>query len=133
MGSRKKSFGVIAIAFYAALGAILVIPSGLVMLIAGQIPGGEGVLFSIGGLVFSTFGVALLAAVYGLWSLQDWGRKLMFWISVISIPLGVISIFPIWPGQVYSAGNTILQLFGIGISALIIHYLTREHIRLLFT
>ncbi len=133
MGSNKKPFGLIVTAFYAALAAVLVIPPGLAMLFAGQISGGVGVLFSIGGLLFCVFGFALLAAVYGLWSLQDWGRKLMFWISAVSIPLGVVSIFPIWPGQAYSVGNTIPQLFGIGISALIIYYLTREHIKQLFS
>ena len=133
MSSRTKPFGIITIACYAALGAVLVIPSGLVMLLAGQIPGTEGVLFSIGGLLFSLFGVALLATVYGLWSLQNWGRNLMIWISAISIPLGVIAIFPVWPGSEFSAGNTILQLFGIVISGVIIYYLTRSHIRALYS
>jgi len=56
----------------------------------------------------------------------------MFWVSLVSIPLGVVSIFPILPNQQFTTGNTVLQLVGIGVSLLILNYLTRPHVRTLF-
>ena len=132
MTKRSKPFGVIATIVYAIIGGLIALPGGLLMLLASSVPGTEALMFTVAGILFSTLGVLYWAAVYGLKSLLEWGRQLMLWLSIISIPLGVISIFPIWPGQEMTAGNTVLQVFGIGISALIIHYLLRPSTRELF-
>ena len=77
-------------------------------------------------------GVLMLASVYGLWSLQDWGRKLTVWLYGISILLGIIAIFPVMPKQHFTAANMIIQLAGIGIAALVVVYLSKLHIKALF-
>ena len=129
----KKPFGLVATIVYTAFSGIILLPSGLLLLFVGQAPGGTGLIFTIYGILCSVLGVVLLAAVFGLWSLQEWGRKALFWVSLICIPLGVIAIFPILPNQQITIGNTVLQLVGIGISVLIMFYLSKAHVKALFS
>jgi hypothetical protein len=128
----RKPFGVIATAVYAGFGGVIMFPLGLLLLVAGQVSGADGVLFTSVGILFCILGVALLAVTYGLWSLQELGRKVMFWLSGAFIPLGVVSIFPVWPGQEITMGNTVLQVVGIGVSGLIMFYVSRSRIKTLF-
>jgi uncharacterized membrane protein (DUF2068 family) len=131
MASKNKPFGITATAVYAAFAGILYLPIGSVLLLAGNMP--EGVaLFTAAGILLLTLGVLMLASVYGLWSLQEWGRTLSKWLAGISILLGIASIFPIWPKQQFTISNTVLQLVGIGVAILIIVYLSKPHIKSLF-
>lgn len=131
MATIKKPLGITATAVYAAFSGLLYLPIGLILLIAAQANDSKG-LFIAGGLLLSALGIFMLASVYGLWSLQEWGRKLTLWLSAISIVLGVVAIFPIWPKQQFTMANTILQFFGIGICVLIITYLSKTPIKGLF-
>lgn len=65
------------------------------------------------GLASIPAGVLLLASAYGLWTLQVWTWTVAWWIYLVSIPLGLVFIFPILPGQRMSGGNTVLQIIGI--------------------
>jgi FtsH-binding integral membrane protein len=131
MGTNKKPLGITAATIYAALSGLIYFPVGLVLLLASQVPDSSS-LYTAGGMLMCVLGVFMLASVYGLWSLQEWGRVLAIWLSGTSVVLGGISIFPIWPNQQFTVANAALQLVGIGISALIIAYLTRQPIKGLF-
>jgi hypothetical protein len=131
MAATKKPFGVTATAIYAAFSGIIYLPIGFILLIVGQTPEGGG-FFTAAGILLFVLGVFMLASVYGLWSLQEWGRTLSKWLAGISILLGVVAIFPIWPKQQFTISNAILQLVGIGIATLIIVYLSKPHVKALF-
>ena len=133
MAKKSKPFGIVATAIYAAFSGLILLPTGFVILLGSQIPALKGLLFTASGVLWSVMGVFALASTYGLWSLQEWGRKGMFWISVITIPLGIVAMFPIWPSQQVTMGNIVLQLVGIAISGLIASYLSRQRIRALFS
>lgn len=132
MSTTKKPLGITATAIYSAFSGLIYLPVGLLLLIASQAPGSSS-LYMAGGVFMCVLGVFMLAAVYGLWSLQEWGRALSLWLSGISAILGVISIFPIWPHQQFSVSNAVLQLVGIGICAIIVKYLSKQHIKSLFS
>ncbi len=131
MSATKKPFGVTATAVYATFSGIIYLPIGFILLFVGQTPEGDG-LFTAAGILLSVLGVFMLASVYGLWSLQEWGRTLSKWLAGISILLGIVAIFPIWPKQQFTISNTILQLVGIGVAALIIVYLSKPYVKALF-
>lgn len=133
MTSKRKPFGLVATAVWAAFSGVVLLLSGFLLLLASQAPGVEALFLTVGGIVFCALGVVAFAAFYGLWSLQEWGRSVMFWFAAASIPLGVISIFPIWPGQEITTGNTVLQLAGIAIAVAIMSYLSRSGIKTLFS
>lgn len=128
---KKKTLGVTATAIYGSFSGLILLPIGLLLLIFSETKDGN-LYFMLGGLLFSVLGIFLLASVYGLWTLQEWGRRLTIWLSVISIVLGLISVFPIWPNQNITLSNTLLQVIGIAICIVIIRYLSRDHIKVLF-
>ena len=125
---RQKPAGVVVISIYSAFSGTISLFAGLVFILASAIPNIPAWIYML-SVVFVLFGVLLLASVYGLWSLQSWGRSLTFWLYIISIPLGIISIFPIFPSSKMSAGNTLFQLFGIGVDIAVIIYLKKDEIQ----
>jgi DMSO reductase anchor subunit len=133
MSTTKKTLGVTSIAIYSAFGGIICLPVGLLLLFASALPKGTGTgLFLAIGLIITLLGVFFLASVYGLWSLQDWGRKLTMWLYGASILLGIIAIFPIMPKQQFTITNMILQLVGILIDVVIVMYLSKPVTKELF-
>jgi Predicted membrane protein (DUF2127) len=128
---RTKPFGIALVAICSALFGLVCLPVGCTATFVSQVPGAS-LFFSFAGMVVALFGVLLLSAAYGLWTLQEWGRSLTFWLCAISIPLGLISIFPVWPGQQMTAGNTFVQLVGAAVNAAIVYYLMTPHVRALF-
>src|SRR5437667_1413229 len=103
MVERTKPFGITLIAICSVLFGLICLPVGCTAAFVSQVPG-TSLFLSVAGMVVALFGVLLLAGAYGLWTLQEWGRSLTFWLCAISIPLGLISIFPVWPDQQMTAG-----------------------------
>jgi uncharacterized membrane protein (DUF2068 family) len=129
--TTKKPLGITATAVYYALSGIIYLPIGLILLFANALPK-DGSIFVLGGSLLMVLGVFMLVSVYGLWSLQEWGRKLTKWLSVAAVMFGIVAIFPIMPKQEFTISHTIFQLVGIGIALLIIVYLSKPHIKALF-
>lgn len=128
----KKPFGIVLIAIYSILSALMFLFTGFAFLLASTIPD-VPIWAHLISFVCGIMGILLLASVYGLWSLQAWGWKLTFWLYVASIPLGILSIFPIWPGTELTAGNIIMQAVGIGLDIVVILYLLKEPTKDLYT
>jgi uncharacterized membrane protein (DUF2068 family) len=133
MTDKKKSFGLVATVVYSVFSGIVCLPLGFIIVLAGQAPGLNGLLFTVVGLLIFVLGVVAIVGSYGLWSFQEWGRRTMLWLYVVYIPLGVVSIFPIWPKQQFTVGNLILQLVGLIAAGLIVFHLSRPATRTLFT
>ena len=132
MSDRSKPLGITLIVLYSALSALMLIPAGCTITLFSQVPGVGGFAAML-GYVSSLLGLLSCAVVYGLWTLQEWGRSLAYWLYVVSIPLGVIAIFPPLAGPTATAGNTIFQLVAIAVDLLIVIYLTKQQVRDLFT
>ncbi|TVT48407.1 MAG: hypothetical protein FHK82_17750 [Sedimenticola thiotaurini] len=129
--SKNKPVGIVLIAIYSALSGLLLFGAGALMMLASAVPD-MPIWITLLGVIFMALGVFLLAVMYGLWSTQKWGLKIAKWLYVISIPLGIISIFPIYPGSEMTIGNTVLQLLGIGLAAFIIYYLSKPNVVALY-
>ena len=133
MQQHKKTFGLIAIAIYSIISGVMLLPTGLILLCSGQTAGVYGLYFTAFGIVSFALGVLFITAACGILTLQEWGRKSTVWLSVISIPLSFAAIFPIFPKQEITIGNTMLQVFGIVLCIVIIRYLTKENIKVIFS
>jgi hypothetical protein len=129
--SNKKTTGITLIAIYSAFSGLLILLGGAGILVVSSMPD-LPVWITFLGLVSIVLGVFLLAAVYGLWTLQEWGRNMVIWLYIISIPLGIASIFPIYPGSEMTIGNTVLQLIDIGVAVLVIWYVSKQSVRALY-
>ena len=129
--NKNKPAGIVLIAVYSALSGLLLFGAGALMMLASAVPD-MPIWITLLGVICMALGACLLAAMYGLWSVQIWGLKMAKWLYVISIPLGIISIFPIYPGSEMTTGNTVLQLLGIGSAAFIIYYLSKPNVVALY-
>ena len=99
-------FPFVATALYTLLSGIINIPASFLFLITSQFSTTGEILYTVLSILSFIFGVILLAATVGLWTLQEWGRKATIWVSMIEIPIGIIFIFPVFPNQKIT---TILQ------------------------
>lgn len=131
MANSKKPLGIILIVLYSALTALLLIPAGCTSSLLSGLPTNGG-LFALIGFAFTLIGLLSLAVVYGLWTLQKWGRSLAFWLYLVSIPLGVLATFIPLDGSTRTPGNVITQIIGIAIDLVIISYLTRRDVKEFF-
>jgi len=128
---NRKPIGIVLIAISNAIGGLLLALIGVLFMLAGGLPDIPAWIPLL-GFILLFLRCLYLAATYGLWSLQTWGLNLTFWLYIIAIPLGIIFMFPIFPGQEMTVGNTIHQLVGIGLSILVIYYLSQPNVKSLF-
>ena len=113
-----SSFGLLGVSFAGALASLIPILST-----------GESIAMAIISVIHLGFGIALLAASYGIWTLQKWGWQLSIVAFSVAIVLGVIAIFPIFPESSFSTANLVFQLIFIAIDALCIRYLMQYEIK----
>lgn len=131
--THKKPLGVTAIAVYAAFSGVLFLLTSIVSLLVTEMSDGEdAAIFAICGVVLMLLGVFFIAAVYGLWTLQDWGRKLAQWLFAMTVVLNLALIFPILPQQEFTATNAFLQIISAVFSVLIVFYLSQARVKALF-
>jgi uncharacterized membrane protein (DUF2068 family) len=127
----RRTLGIFLIAVYSALGALSALPVGLAATVATAAP--EATLdVAIGALLMTSLGLLLLISCYGLWTLRSWGRKFSWWLYFLAIPLGATFLFPILPGQVVDAGNTVANLVTMAIDVVILLYLRKTAVASLF-
>jgi uncharacterized membrane protein HdeD (DUF308 family) len=107
---KNRPLGVTIIAVLTAIGGIIFLASGAVLLLIGI------------GIIFLALGVAYLVMAYGLWNGKRWAWTITLILSVIGIILAVISI---------AAGN-IGSILSIIIHAVVIYYLYRPSVKVYF-
>lgn len=125
---KEKTAGIVAISIYSGLSGFLLFFTGvaMVLLAAGmpELP----IWVTLIGIAFNALGVFLFVAMYGLWSIKSWGLVVAKCLYFVSIPLSIISIFPIYPDSEMTTGNTVLQLVGASLAAYIIYYLSKPKV-----
>jgi hypothetical protein len=142
----KRPMGVTFIMVYAGINSFLAMVSGLIILYLGlAIAGGAGALLEglpgaagignwlllfVGLLGYLTlfYGVFGITAALGLWNLAEWGRKLVVVLYIISIPIYFLSLTV----QRLTFSTVFLMLVGIGISVVIILYLSSPGVKRFF-
>lgn len=84
--------------------------------------------FTLIGLGVLVLGVFLIASVYGLWTFKGWGRNMAKWLYILSIPLTLIGV------SVRESGlsDALFQIFNIAIAVLIVWYLSKANMQVLY-
>ena len=126
-----KPLGIILVVIYSTLNGFLTLGLSFIATLLTAVPSYSALALILVTLL-TAHSIFMFAAVYGLWILKSWGLRLAFWLYVLYIPLGFLSIFPILPGTEMSTANTVFQLVFIGIDVLIIVYLNKLEIALLY-
>ncbi len=128
--TKNKPLGIILVAIYFAIAAgLLSLIASVPLLFMSGLPD-DGWL-TLMGIVSLAIGVLSLAACYGLWILVDWGRSLAIAICAIDIPLSLIALK--MPGTQTTSGTLLLVVVGIALDVVIIWYLYKDDVKLLFS
>ena len=111
MESQKyRPLGVTIVAILTAIGGLIFLGSGLVLLIVGI------------GVILLALGIAYLVMAYGLWNGRGWAWTITLILSVIGIVVAIASIV---------AGN-VSAIISIIIHAVVIYYLYRPNVKAFF-
>jgi hypothetical protein len=142
----QKPFGIVFIVIwnvlsglgYLLLSAYIGLIGGFLAGVIGAITGSEriGAIVTILSILSFLLGILMVSGAVGLWQLAEWGRQLTIWTRVVEILLGFMSL---GIGLSEAARQTgmgsiliISGLFEIIISIVIIAYLVREDVQILF-
>ena len=111
MESQKhRPLGVTIVAILTAIGGLIFLGSGLVLLIVGI------------GVILLALGIAYLVMAYGLWKGRGWAWTITLILSVIGIIVAIASIV---------AGN-VGAIISIIIHGVVIYYLYRPNVKAFF-
>ncbi len=126
VSAQKRPVGLVLISIYTAVSGLLSILAGVLGLFVSQLE--VPVWVTVFSVLLFLSGILELAVCYGLWSIQKWGLKLAIVVYIVSIPLGIIAMFT---GE-RTTGNVLLQLIGIVIAIVVLRYLFKPRVRMLF-
>ena len=132
MSSTKKPVGVIAIAIYGGLGGLFSTLGGAGLMIMSSSITEFPFWIHAMAVVSFVFGIGLLFSIFGLLTLKSWGWTLTNILYAVSIPLGALSVFPIYPDSEFSISNVVMQLISIGLAAFILVYIRKPHVKPLY-
>ncbi len=118
-------------AIFAGFIAFLYILSGLILMLLG-VTSADSMLVAAAGGGLLLLGTLMLTAVYGLTSLQEWGRRLMSGLSIVSVAISGSFIYPGWPGRSMDITDAALQGLIAAAFIGIVAYLSRPAVRLLY-
>lgn len=111
MESQKhRPLGVTLVAILTAIGGLIFLGSGLVLLIVGI------------GIILLVLGIAYLVMAYGLWNGRGWAWTITLILSGIGIIVAIASIV---------TGN-VSAIISIIIHAVVIYYLYRPNVKAFF-
>jgi uncharacterized membrane protein HdeD (DUF308 family) len=107
---KQRPLGVTLIAILTAIGGIIFLASGLVLLLVGI------------GIILLALGIAYLVMAYGLWKGREWAWTITLILSAIGIIVAIVSV---------AAGN-VSAIISIIIQGIVIYYLYRPNVKAFF-
>ena len=96
-----------------------------------------GLVFLVFGGISLALGVANLVMAYGLWKGKGWAWTISIIVLFIGIAINIVSVSITSTGVFSNAGSNLLGdivsgIVSIGISAFIVYYLYRPHVKAYF-
>jgi len=97
-----------------------------------------GIIFLVFGAISLALGVANLVMAYGLWKGKGWAWTISIIVLFIGIAVDIISVSITSAAGVFSntgsnlLGDIVSSIVSIGISAFIVYYLYRPHVKAYF-
>ena len=92
-----------------------------------------GIIFLVFGAIWLALGVANLVMAYGLLKGMGWAWTISIIVLFIGIVIDIVSLSITSVGVFSNTGSNLLgNIVGIGISAFIVYYLYRPHVKAYF-
>jgi len=129
---KHRPLGVTIIAILIVIAGILTLLVGIGSVAIGPIIG-ISLVFIASGVISLAIGIAYLAMGYGLWKGKGWAWTISTIVLIIGIIVDIISL-PRTIATGYSNTGSSLSgvVVSIGISAFILYYLYRPHVKAYF-
>jgi hypothetical protein len=152
MQKQSRPRGVTIIAILIIIAGVLSLPIGIGLIVLGPLilnvspnsnlgsqidPHVLGLIFLVFGAISLALGVANLVMAYGLWKGKGWAWTISIILLFIGIAIDMIFI-SITSAGIFSntgsnpSGDIVSSIVGTGISAFIVYYLYRPHVRAYF-
>lgn len=125
MQEKTRPLGVTIIAILIVISGVLILLVGLGLVAIGPI---IGLVFVVFGSISLAVGIAYLVMAYGLLKGRGWAWTLSTIVLIIGIILEVISI----PRTIALGSSLSGNIISIAISAFILYYLYRPHVKSYF-
>ena len=125
MQEKTRPLGVTIIAILIVISGVLILLVGIGLVAIGPI---IGLVFVAFGAISLAVGIAYLVMAYGLLKGKGWAWTLSTIVLIIGIILEVISI----PRTIASGSSLSGDIISIAISAFILYYLYRPHVKSYF-
>jgi lysylphosphatidylglycerol synthetase-like protein (DUF2156 family) len=127
MQTKSRPLGVTIIAILIVIAGILTLLVGIGSIAIGPLTS-LGLVFVAAGVVSLVIGIAYLVMGYGLWKGKGWAWTISMIVLIIGIIIKLISL----PRAVASGSNFSEDIVSIAISAFILYYLYRPHVKAYF-
>jgi lysylphosphatidylglycerol synthetase-like protein (DUF2156 family) len=127
MQTKSRPLGVTIIAILIVIAGILTLLVGIGSIAIGPLTA-LGLVFVAAGVVSLIIGIAYLVMGYGLWKGKGWAWTISMIVLIIGIIIKLISL----PRAVASGSNFSEDIVSIAISAFILYYLYRPHVKAYF-
>lgn len=127
MQTKSRPLGVTIIAILIVIAGILTLLVGIGSIAIGPLTT-LGLVFVAAGVVSLIIGIAYLVMGYGLWKGKGWAWTISMIVLIIGIIIKLISL----PRAVASGSNFSEDIVSIAISAFILYYLYRPHVKAYF-
>jgi lysylphosphatidylglycerol synthetase-like protein (DUF2156 family) len=127
MQTKSRPLGVTIIAILIVIAGILTLLVGIGSIAIGPLTA-LGLVFVAAGVVSLVIGIAYLVMGYGLWKGKGWAWTISMIVLIIGIIIKLISL----PRAVASGSNFSEDIVSIAISAFILYYLYRPHVKAYF-
>jgi uncharacterized membrane protein (DUF2068 family) len=128
---QQRPTGITLLAVLSAIGGVLGIFAGLIVVMGGGILGSAtgsasvGILVILLGVIAIVLGVVDLAIAYGFWTLMPWSWPLGVAVQLVHVALTI--------AQVVAGGSTIFSAaISVAIAGIILYYLNQPSIRKAF-
>jgi drug/metabolite transporter (DMT)-like permease len=132
MQKQERPRGVTIIAILIVIAGVLTLFVGIGLLAIGPFIG-IGLAFAVFGAISSAIGIAYLVMAYGLLKGKGWAWTISIIVLIIGIVMGIISLPRAIAGVFSNTGSSLSgDIISIGISAFIVYYLYRPHVKAYF-
>lgn len=128
---KHKPLGIVLISIYSAFWGVVMLPVGCMSSMAAGVPGVPSYAGPLGFLSLA-FGVAMMAATYGLWTIQPWGRNFSIWLELATIPFNLMTLVGFSPDGKVTEWDRITAIISIVLTAVIVRYLASEGMKRMY-
>ena len=128
---KKRGAGLILSSIYMMINSIInVVVSFMFWIGSSEATGYMSPVLKITAVTYGFISIAIMFSIIGLLTFQEWARKSIKYICYTLVVIGVIFMFPIFPGiPPMTTSQIVFNILMMGFYVLISYYLNKEDVK----